>query len=192
MRFLQWPAGIIYIICAVIILFNGAIISSLLLACAAFFALPISRNAMEKSIRKQDIEKGKKPLAEISVGHALLIGIVLIILAFIALPTESSTQDLIEAEQTEEQKAAETRQRKIELQFSAWSGSHKKLERLIKKMMNDPSSYDHDETRYWDRGDHLIVVMSYRGKNAYGATVKNYVEAKVSLEGEIIEILEES
>lgn len=79
----------------------------------------------------------------------------------------------------------------IEKQFSAWDGSHIKLTELIKDSMNDPKSYEHVETVYWDMKDHLIVNTTFRGKNAFGGTVKNTVKAKISLDGEGIEILEQ-
>jgi hypothetical protein len=39
--------------------------------------------------------------------------------------------------------------------------------------------------------DHLIVNTTFRGKNAFGGVVKNTVKAKVSLDGESVEILEQ-
>ncbi len=84
------------------------------------------------------------------------------------------------------------REKQIEEQFSAWDGSHRNLERVIKKAMNDPDSYEHDETKYWDRGDHLIVETTYRGKNAFGGVVKNYVKAKISLDGQVLQILDQT
>lgn len=87
--------------------------------------------------------------------------------------------------------AAEKRKESIDSQFSAWNGSHRNLERVIQKSMNDPDSYDHVETVYWDRGDHLIVRTTFRGKNAFGGIVKNSVKAKVSLDGQVLQILEQ-
>ncbi len=84
------------------------------------------------------------------------------------------------------------KEKQIEEQFSAWDGSHRNLERVIKKAMNDPNSYEHDETVYWDRGDHLVVKTTYRGKNAFGGVVRNYVKAKVSLDGQILQILDQT
>jgi hypothetical protein len=55
--------------------------------------------------------------------------------------------------------------------------------------MNDPDSYDHVETRYSDKGDHLIVKTTFRGKNAFGGVVKNWVIAKVDLNGNVIEVI---
>ncbi len=93
----------------------------------------------------------------------------------------------------EEQKIQQEEQRNnmISSQFSLLDGSHKKLTRLIKNAMNDPDSYEHIETKYYDAGDYLVVVTSFRGTNAFGAVVKNTVKAKVSIDGSDIEILEQ-
>lgn len=87
------------------------------------------------------------------------------------------------------QLAAQTRDINIRSQFSSWDGSHRNLERLIKKTMNDPDSYKHDETSYLDKGDYLIVITTFRGKNAFGGVVRESVKAKVSLDGQILKIL---
>lgn len=97
---------------------------------------------------------------------------------------------LVSEKQRKEQ-AQRERKEKIESQFSAWDGSHRNLERQIERSMNDPSSYDHVETVYWDMGEHLVVRTTFRGKNAFGGIVKNSVKAKVSLDGVVLEILEQ-
>lgn len=79
---------------------------------------------------------------------------------------------------------------KLEKQFSKWNGSHRNLEEIIKKSMNDPSSFEHVETKYWEQGDHIVVLTTFRGKNAFGGVVTNSIKAKVSLERKILEILE--
>jgi hypothetical protein len=86
--------------------------------------------------------------------------------------------------------AAEKRQKSITSQFSAYDGSHRNFERVIKKSMNDEDSYEHIETKYWDMGDHLIVQTTFSGKNAFNATVKNSMKAKVSLDGQVLEIFQ--
>ena len=98
-------------------------------------------------------------------------------------------------EQTKRKKAqervfAESRKKKIEQQFSSWDGSHRNLDRFIKNAMNDPDSYEHAETVYWDKGEYLIVQTTYRGKNAFGGVVKNYIKAKIDLNGEILQVLD--
>lgn len=84
----------------------------------------------------------------------------------------------------------EERTKKVEKGFSAWDGSHVQLTRLIKKNMNDPDSYDHAETTYIDKTDYLIVKTTYRGKNAFGGIVLGSITAKVSLEGSVLEIID--
>lgn len=87
---------------------------------------------------------------------------------------------------------AKERQVMIDRQFSNWNGSHRNLERMIKKAMNDPESYVHDETSYLDKGNYLIVKTTYRGKNAFGGIVRNVVKAKISLDGEILQIIDQT
>ncbi|MDB5252849.1 MAG: VHMLp45 [Flaviaesturariibacter sp.] len=87
-----------------------------------------------------------------------------------------------------EQKA--DRQKTIEGGFSSWDGSHKQLEKYIKDNLNDPGSYEHIKTRYWDQDDHLVVSTEYTAKNAYGGRVRGFVKAKCALDGSVIDILE--
>lgn len=91
----------------------------------------------------------------------------------------------------QEERVAEDREKEIETQFSAWDGSHVNLTKMIKESMNDPDSYDHVKTVYWDKGDHLIVLTTFRGKNAFGGIIKNSVRAKIGIHGNIIQILEQ-
>lgn len=86
-------------------------------------------------------------------------------------------------------KAAE-RQRKIAAIFDAWSGEVPALRESIKKSMNDPSSYDHVETRYDDSGDGntFPVECAFRGKNAFGGVVLNKVRATVDLDGNVLDM----
>jgi len=93
---------------------------------------------------------------------------------------------------TPEQKEAkekEARKNKIDSQFSGYDGSHHNLERFIKQSMNDPDSYEHVSTRYWDQGENIVIVTSFRGTNAFGGKVVNTIKVKANLEGEILEIL---
>lgn len=84
----------------------------------------------------------------------------------------------------------ERRKKQIKQQFDLWDGSHKKLTKWIKRRMNDPDSYKHAETLYSDKGEYLIIKTTYRGKNAFGGVVVNWVKAKADNEGNIIEIIE--
>ena len=86
----------------------------------------------------------------------------------------------------------EVRKEEIRSGFSYWDGSHVELTRLIKEAMNDPRSYEHVETTYIDRGDYLVVTTTFRGRNAFGALVKNSVTAHARLDGSVIAIVEQS
>ncbi|WP_121665270.1 hypothetical protein [Mesonia aquimarina] len=90
-----------------------------------------------------------------------------------------------------EEKAIAERDEIIQKQFSSWNGAHRNLENLIQKNMNDPDSYEHIKTVYFDKGDHLIVITSFRGKNAFNATIKNSITAKVDLNGNVIEVIDQ-
>jgi outer membrane PBP1 activator LpoA protein len=90
----------------------------------------------------------------------------------------------------EKRRAAALRSKQVENQFSSWDGSHKNLEGHIRSIMNDPDSYEHVKTVYWDRGDHLIVQTSFRGKNAFGGLVLNSIRAEVSMDGQVVAVLD--
>jgi len=100
-------------------------------------------------------------------------------------------QAIAEAERKEKAEAEfnKNRRENIEKLFSAYDGSHRGLEKFIKDNMNDPDSYDHIETRYLDKGDHILVITKFRGANAFGGKVINSISANVDLEGNVIEIL---
>ena len=92
---------------------------------------------------------------------------------------------------TEVQSPQEIRQAQIEKAFSAWDGSHMKLEELIKPTLHDPDSYKHIKSSYWDMGDHTVVLTRYSGTNAFGARVQGWVKAKASLKGDVLEIVDD-
>jgi len=77
----------------------------------------------------------------------------------------------------------------IESQFSKLDGRHIKLVQLIKPRLNDPKSFEHVETRYSKQGDDIIVFMTYRAKNEYGAVMMGSIKAKVCYSNDVIEIL---
>lgn len=89
----------------------------------------------------------------------------------------------LEEELLQAARKAEERREKIESQFSVWDGAHHNLVRAVKKVMNDPGSFEHIETVWWDMKDHLVVRMTFRGTNAFGAVVPQTVKAWVDLEG---------
>lgn len=93
-----------------------------------------------------------------------------------------------EARAKKEQEEARTAN--IEKQFSLWNGEHVKLTRVIKEIMNNPDSYKHVKTGYFDMGDHIIINTTFRGENAFGGTITSTAKGKASLDGETVELLE--
>ena len=66
----------------------------------------------------------------------------------------------------------------VDAQFSVWDGSHTGLVGLIKPNLNDDKSFKHVKTTYTDKGTYLIVYMTYRAKNGFGAVILQNVTAK--------------
>ena len=84
-----------------------------------------------------------------------------------------------------------TRQDKIERLFSPWDGSLSGLNEAIKASLNDPKSFDHLNTRYWDMKDHLVVLTEFTAKNGFGGVVRDWVKAEVDLNGRVTKIIEQ-
>jgi len=138
-----------------------------------------------------------KAKSNFSMGCGTLI-VILILIGFISTLFDGGTTSKSSKRKTKTTTKAvktkspkEIREDKIQGQFSVWDGSHRNLVRLIKKSMNDPGSYEHVETVYWDQSNHLIVKTTIRGKNAFGGIVINWVKAKVDLNGNVIQVLEQ-
>ncbi len=124
------------------------------------------------------------------LGVIVIIIAIGIIINIVSKPdnTKSSSKSNVPAKI---QSPKEIKEQKIEMSFSAWDGSHYGLKRLIKKIMNDPKSFEHVNTVYEEKKDHLIVKTTFRGKNAFGGVVTNWVTAKVDFDGNVLEIIEQ-
>jgi len=73
--------------------------------------------------------------------------------------------------------------------FSIWDGSHSGLKKFVKQRMHNPSSFRHVETKFnADEADHILVKMTYRGSNAFGGIVTNWILARVDYRGNVISI----
>jgi len=94
---------------------------------------------------------------------------------------------LIAQKLAEEAKAR--RKKEIESQFSAWDGSHIEFTKLLKDQMNNPSSFEHVQTRYIDNGETLQIITTYRGTNAFGGVVSQTNSANYDLDGNLINIV---
>ena len=74
------------------------------------------------------------------------------------------------------------------MQQFGFDGQHRKLEREIKQMMNDPESYEHIETNWNDKNSYILIETTVRGHNPYGAQIVKTYRAKATIDGEILEI----
>lgn len=97
-----------------------------------------------------------------------------------------------EAEKLVAQQKEEYEKRKAEFEekcLSSWDGSNRELVRIVKESMNDPDSFEHVETLYKLYKDYAVVIMKFRGNNAFGGKVLNSVTAKVNIEdGSVISV----
>ena len=86
-------------------------------------------------------------------------------------------------------------QEKINVQFSAWDGSHRALVSAVEKKLNDPGSFEHVETSTMKGSnypDTFIVRMEYTAKNAFGGCVRKFVIVEVSGgDGKFVKVLNE-
>ena len=108
-----------------------------------------------------------------------------------------STAMLQDHERSLQKKAARDAelQEKINAQFSPWDGSHRGLVEQVKRILNDPSSFEHLETKTLRGGswpETFLVRMDYTAKNAFGGRLRKFVLVEVSSEsGLIIKVLNE-
>lgn len=58
--------------------------------------------------------------------------------------------------------------------LSGWDGSHRKFVELVKGRLNDPDSFEHDETKTWPvRADgQNQILMQFRAKNGFGGIIR--------------------
>lgn len=78
---------------------------------------------------------------------------------------------------------------KIQQQFSAWDGDHKKLREYVKQALLDPDSYKHINTVYWDRDSMIVVKMEYSATNSFGGRIRGAIMANCDLDGNILKII---
>ena len=58
--------------------------------------------------------------------------------------------------------------------LSGWDGSHRGFVDGVKAQLNDPDSFEHDETRTWTVGPdgRNNVTMLFRAKNGFGGVIR--------------------
>ena len=94
---------------------------------------------------------------------------------------ERERREAEERAERERQRAAEEveKKRKGFHCLSPWDGSHRDLVEQLKRQLNDPSSFEHAETRVTpvdENGEHRLV-MEYRARNAFGTLILQRLSA---------------
>lgn len=86
----------------------------------------------------------------------------------------------IEKEKLKEMEEAEDNQKGFHC-LGGWNGDQRYVTNAIKKSLNDPSSFDHEETRVARMKDcRHSFVMTYRAKNGFGAIVLGMAKGSYS------------
>lgn len=60
----------------------------------------------------------------------------------------------------------------------------------IRAKLHDPASFELVDTRAIDAGDHITMVMTYRGRNGFNAVRTERVAATLDLQGNITSVQE--
>ena len=211
---IKWFYGLSFVISGLVLIFSVSFIGGLLFIISGLVLLPPTLKMIEEKIgnpltrpikyltfiatvfvgaifiannqidKKADIKKKKQEVFEKLPQHVKD-----------SINLVKSQQDSIDnIQKQQEQLADELKKRKeeIEKQFSSWDGAHIGLTRIIKESMNDPDSYEHIETRFADKGDYILVITQFRGKNAFGGKVVNIIKAKVDFDGNVIEVINQN
>lgn len=211
---LKWFYGIGFTISGLGLMFTTSFVGGLLFIIGGLVLLPPTLKMIEDKIGNPLT----RPVKYLTVIGTVFVGIIFIANnqvdkeadtkkkeqeAFEKLPQHvkdsinlvKAQQDSLDNIQKQRERLADelkNRKEKVEKQFSSWDGSHIGLTRAIKKSMNDPDSYEHMETRFADKGDYILVITQFRGKNAFGGKVINTVTAKVDFDGNVIEVLSQN
>ena len=72
--------------------------------------------------------------------------------------------------------------------INVWDNSSPKLEREVKKMLNDSKSFEHVETTYNYKKDKVVVTMKYRATNRLGAKVLDQATGTFDYDGNLIHL----
>lgn len=81
-----------------------------------------------------------------------------------------------------------TPEQRVLAQFSKWDGSHTASVKAIKDAINDPDSFKHGETRYWERPDGFKVMTTFHARNGFGGMVKTRAVTVVDLSGHVLSL----
>ena len=133
-----------------------------------------------QEIEMRIAQRGAKPSVAPASGRGRLFALIAFVLCIVALFVVKSLDEAPAGPKNHKQQ--------VDHIFRGPGGSCPALVQYVKQRMNDPESFQHVETRYVDKGDYMIVFMTYRGRNAFSGVVTQTVQAKARLNGTVTEV----
>jgi len=132
-------------------------------------------------IRKTLFGSANRIFISVGVGLIALLGIAMNAISLFADPPITSTYvDLPPSPQ-------EVRRQQVQ---AAVNQGEALLLAHIKSNIHDPGSFELVDDHYVDGGDHITMVMTYRGRNGFNALRMERVGATFDLQGNIISVQE--
>jgi hypothetical protein len=122
------------------------------------------------------------PKKKVNTAGCIVSLVVLILFVWmISVATDDGAPPL-----TKTQQDSADRREYIEKAFSSWDGSHHELVKYVKGDLNDPESFEHDNTVFWDLKDTVVIMMQYRAKNAFGGVIRGGAKGWALPDGTLI------
>lgn len=109
------------------------------------------------------------------------------------LDKTQSTSDLvaiINDPGTPQQDVDNAKQILLHRHFNTLGGVPIKLSQEIRQTLRDPDSFAPNKTQYINRGNHIAVTVEYRAQNTFGTLTREYIEAQIGWDGEVISLSE--
>ncbi len=151
-------------------------------------------------LNEKTYQKRFKQPSNSSVDNKLIFTVlaVLTIAAIMFYPDDESRNEALskhiaqrnkdfEARKELSQSPLTDREKKIQKQFSSWSGEHRELAKRIKLNLPSPDSYEHKKTVMRDLNNHILVTTTFTATNVFGARIQHVANAVISVEGDIKE-----
>lgn len=99
-----------------------------------------------------------------------------------------AVEDKLESQRKIQEAAAQKAEleAKLDSQFSAFDGSHRKVEAFIKAQLKNPASYEHVQTRYQVNTNTITIFTRYRARNSFNAVVTEDAVVTVDADGNVM------
>lgn len=123
-----------------------------------------------------------RAFVSVGIGLIALLGIVVNVMVLLSPGPENVQPQVLAPPSPQEL-------RRQQVQAAANQGEANLIAH-IKAHMGDPGSFELVDDRYVDGGDHITMVMTYRGRNGFNALRLERIGAAFDLQGNIISVQE--